>query len=134
MSKSIVPPNPADLDTRHADALAREHVRIYEYLARVARAAAAVVDELIDEAERLADAAGDDERAEYDAAAADVADAADLARSAAFRATEYAAEAVHHVELAYAAEDIEPAAIAEVAVELATALAAALEAVPRTAI
>lgn len=124
------PPNPTDLDARHAAALADEVESVFDYLARLARSAADLIDELADEAVRLADGAGDDDRPGLEADAADVLDASDLARTYAFRAAESLARLREDKSiLDYAAEDTEPAAVAEVALHLADSVSTALQAI-----
>ena len=128
----MLPPNPADLATEHAAALADEAGRVFQYLARVARAAANLAEQYADDATHLAECApegADRESAEEYARQADVS-AGQAARSAC-RAEDMADAAGSYGAIGYAAEDVEPAALAEVAAALAEAVALALVAVAR---
>ena len=119
------------LTDRNASALADQAGEIYRHAADIARAAAEMVASLSDESARLAEAAGDDERAEFLAAAHTVEMMALRARVAAVRADLAADRAANGVVLAHAAEDVEPEAIAEIALHLTESLAAGLEAITR---
>ena len=119
------------LTDRNAAALADQAGDVYRHAADIARAAAEMVAGLSDEADRLAIAAGDDERAEFTSAARAVEIMALRARVASVRADLAAERAANGEVLAHAAEDIEPEAIAEVALNLAESLAAGLETIAR---
>ena len=119
------------LTDRNAAALAEQVGDVYRRAADIARAAAEMVAGLADEAERLAIAAGDDERAEFTSAARAVEIMALRAGVAVVRADLAAERATSGEVLAHAAEDIEPEAIAEVALNLAESLAAGLETIAR---
>jgi Mg2+ and Co2+ transporter CorA len=120
------------LTDRNAAALADQAGDVYRRAADIARAAAEMVASLSDEAGRLAAGAGDDERAAFSAAADTVEIMALRARVAVVRADLASDRAANGGVLARAAEDIEPEAIAEIALHLAESLAAALEAIART--
>ena len=119
------------LTDRNAAALADQAGEVYRHAADIARAAADMVAGLADEAGRLAAAAADDERAEWQSSAHTVAMMALRARVAVVRADLAAEWAANGEVLAGAAEDIEPEAIAEVALNLTESLATGLEAIAR---
>ena len=121
----------SNLTDRNAAALADQAGDVYRRAADIARAAAEMVAGLSDEAGRLAAGAGDDERAEFTSSADTVEMMALRARVATVRADLAAERAANGEVLARAAEDIEPEAIAEVALNLAESLAAGLEAIAR---
>ena len=130
---TTTPPAPADLDTTHAAALADDARAVFAYLATVARSAAEIATAYADDADNLADDVDPEsrdqaidyaEQARGDAARAD--NAADRAELAVDQAGDFGA-------LRYAAEDVEPAALAEVAASLAESLALALERVAASA-
>lgn len=124
-------PNVNDLDTSHAAALADDARAVFAYLARVAREAATIAESSAIDAEQLAGWSPDDEQArDYSAQAAGDARRADHAAERAELAVDAAAD---FGALAHAAEDIEPAALAEVANALAQSLALALESVAAVA-
>ena len=121
------------LTDRHAAALADQVGDVYRHAADIARAAAELTSSLSDEADRLAEAAGwnsYDHRTALSAAHA-VEMMALRARVAAQRADLAAERAASSGVLGYAAEDIDPEAIAEVALHLAESLAVGLEAIAR---
>lgn len=126
---SFIPPNPDELATEHASALAEEAMRVFAYLARIAQAAAEVAAHEAEEAEMLAPLADDPEDATE--AAERVFAMAERADAAADRAHRAEYLAGRHGVLGHVAEDIEPEAVAEVALALAEAMAAALEGVTR---
>lgn len=117
------------LTDRNAAALAEQVGDVYRHAADIARAAAEMVASLSDEADRLAAGAGDDERAAFSAAAHTVEMMALRARVASVRADLASDRAANSVVLINAAEDIEPEAIAEIALYLAESLAAGLESI-----
>ena len=119
------------LTDRNAAALAEQVGDVYRRAADIARAAAEMVASLSDEADRLAAGAGDDQRAAFSAAAHTVEIMALRAGVASVRADLASDRATNCVVLAHAAEDIEPEAIAEIALYLAESLAAGLEAITR---
>ena len=119
------------LTDRNAAALADQAGDVYRAAADIARAAADMVACLSDEAGRLAAGAGDDERAGWLSAAHTVEVMALRARVATVRADLAAERAANGGVLAHVAEDIEPEAIAEVALSLAESLAAGLETIAR---
>ena len=124
-------PNVNDLDTSHAAALADDARAVFAYLARVAREAATIAESSAIDAEQVAGWSPDDEQArDYSAQAAGDARRADHAAERAEAAAEVAGE---FGALGTAAEDIEPAALAEVAEALAESLALALERVAASA-
>lgn len=119
MSHTPAPPNPDDLRCRTASDLAEEAERVYAYLVRIAHRAAAIAEQCADEAYR---------DSLYEAEHSHSVDAfADLASRAATRA-ERAALVAASTGAMRVAEDIEPAAVAEVASHLANQIAVALEA------
>lgn len=123
----MLPPNPADLATEHAAALAEDAGRVFQYLARVARAAAELAASEAEESAMLAPLADDPDTAADDAlwawsAAEETAEYADHAEAAAEAAEGYRS-------LGYAAEDAIPEARVEVARDLARALSVALAAI-----
>lgn len=126
----MLPPNPADLATEHAAALADEAGRVFQYLARVANAAAALAEQYADDAAYLAEVApegGDRTSAEEYARQAD--EHADTAARYALECDGLADDAEESGILATAAEDTEPAALAEVAEAIARAMWRALNGV-----
>lgn len=121
------------LTDRHAAALADQVGDVYRHAADITRAAAEMIVSLSDEADRLAEAAGwnsHDHRTALTAAHA-VEMMALRARVAVVRADLAADRAADSGVLISAAEDIEPEAIAEVALHLAESLAVGLEAIAR---
>lgn len=121
----MLPPNPADLATEHAAALAEEAGHVFQYLARVARAAAELAASDAEEAAYLAPLADDPDTAKESAKRA-----SDLAEWAA-KYADRADNALTYLDsqggtLATAAEDIEPEAMVEVAAAIARAMSAAL--------
>lgn len=126
----MLPPNPADLATEHAAALADEAGRVFQYLARVARAAAELAEGLEFDAAYLAETAPegpDRESAEeyYRQAADHAATAVRYAMECDGLADDAAARGI----IGSAAEDTEPAALAEVAEAITRAVWQALAAV-----
>lgn len=126
----MLPPNPADLATEHAAALAEEAGRVFQYLARVARAADALAEQYAEDATYLAETApeGEDRESAEDYAER-AADHADTAARYALEVDALAEDAAARGILGGAAEDIEPAALAEVAEAIARAMWQALAAV-----
>lgn len=119
MSQAPAPPNPDDLNCRTASDLAEEAERVYDYLVRIAHGAAAIAERCSEEAYR--DGIYEAERNHS------VDDYADRAIRAATRA-ERAVLLAAGTGAMRVAEDIEPAAVAEVASHLAGQIAVALEA------
>lgn len=119
-------PEPSNLDTSHAAALADDARAVFAYLARVARAAAEIADEYAGDASWWVDLADDPDDARESAAR--TRDLADDARDAANAAESYADTGPRGI-LSSAAEDVDPEALAEVAAEIAQACADALAAV-----
>lgn len=122
----MLPPNPADLATSNAAALAEEAGRVFQYLARVATAAANLAEQYADDADHLAACAPEgDDRDQAEEYARQAAECADWAARYAARAERDPLAGSQGI-LATAAEDIEPAALAEVAAAIARAMSAAL--------
>lgn len=134
---TTTPPVPADLDTSHAAAFADDARAVFAYLANVARSAAEIADEYAGYAGDYAAEYPADTDAESADQARDYAEQANgharRARYAAERAEAAAEVAGEFGALGTAAEDIEPAALAEVAEALAESLALALERVAASA-
>lgn len=121
----MLPPNPAELDTRHAAALAEEAGRAFAYLARLARAAAALAASEAEEAAYLAPLEDDPEQGRLTAhRVAGLAEWAAKYADSADNALIYLGD--QGSTLTTAAEDIEPEAVAEVAAAIARAMSAAL--------
>lgn len=119
MSQTPAPPNPDDLSCCAASALAEEAERVYGYLVRIAHGAAAIAERCSEEAYR-----DDTYEAEHSHSVDDYADRASRAATRAQRAALLAAD----TDAMKVAEDIEPAAVAEVATHLAKQIATALQA------
>lgn len=124
MSHTPAPPNPDDLHSRTAADLAEEVERVYEYLARIARGAATIAEQCADQADR---------EGIYEVGqVSSVDDYAERASQAATDAEGAANLAADTDVLRAVAEDIEPAAVAEIASHLAEQIAAALESLTPT--
>lgn len=118
------PPNPDELNARTASDLAAEAGRVYEYLARIAHGAATIAEQCAESA------ALDDVDEDYgpQGTIATVDAYADHARRAATVAELAADSAANSDVVNAAAEDLDPAAVAEVARHLAEQIATALQA------
>ncbi|MFL0579548.1 hypothetical protein [Dietzia sp. 179-F 9C3 NHS] len=118
------PPNPDELNARTASDLAAEAGRVYEYLARIAHGAATIAEQCAESA------ALDDVDEDYGPQGTiPTVDAyADHARRAATAAELAADSAANSDVVNAAAEDLDPAAVAEVARHLAEQIATALQA------
>lgn len=126
----MLPPNPAELDASNAAALAAEAGRVFQYLARVARAAAELAESAAEESDYLAACAPEgDDRESAEEYARQAAVSAWQAAVSADRAERARRHAERFGVLGHAAEDTEPAALAEVAATLAEAVALALAAI-----
>ena len=126
----MLPPNPHDLDARHAAALAEEAARVFQYLAELATAAATLAEGLEFDAAYLAETAP--EGRDRESAEEYYRQAADHAATAvryAMECDKLADDAAARGILGSAAEDTEPAALAEVAEAIARAMWQALAAV-----
>lgn len=117
------PPNPDDLNARTAADLAAEASRVYEYLARIAHGAATIAEQCAESS------ALDDVDEDYgpQGTIATVEAYADHARRAATVAELAADRAASSDVVTAAAEDLDPAAVAEVARHLAEQIATALQ-------
>lgn len=124
MSHTPAPPNPDDLNSGTASDLAEEIERVYEYLARIAHGAATIAEQCADQADREGIYEADQ--------ISSVDDYAERASLAATRAERAATAAADTGVMLAVAEDIEPAAVAEVACHLAEQITAALQALAPT--
>lgn len=127
MIHSPAPPNPDELNARTASDLAAEAGRVYKYLARIAHGAATIAEQCAESAD-LDDVDDVDEDYGPQGTITTVDAYADHARRAATVAELAADSAANSDVVNAAAEELDPAAVAEVARHLAEQIATALQA------
>ena len=128
----MLPPNPADLATEHAAALAEEAELVFEYLAELAHAAATLAEGLAFDAAYLAETAPEGEdRESAEGYYRQAVESAEIAHAYALEVDGMAEVAAGRDAFGRAAEDTEPAALAEVAEAIARSMWRALDALSK---